>query len=185
MDIVQTKQLIKREMAVARVSARRATRAVFLFVAWLAITWLGPEVLPSEGWNIWVSMGALAAYSFLTVVALAAVYNGTRRLVRTGVMRKVVTTYLAPFWMVGTGAICAGLGVWRATADPVVSVWLGVGTALCALSAAYAIARHLEVRELAASLDQIEHSPTELALRTWKAELAARIEAARSVRLPD
>ena len=181
---VKTHDLISKEIAVARISARRAARAVAIFSTWLLVTWLGPDVLPSEGWSIWVSVGALAGYSLLTVSALVAVYMGALRVVRTGVMRRVVSTYLAPFWGVAFAALCTGAFLWTAIDDPIVAVWLSIGSTLTVLSAAYAVARFLEVRELLSSQRQIAHAPSDVVMRTWKRELVARLDAARSIRLP-
>ncbi len=179
---MRTRTLIAREIAVARIAARRGTRAVLLFTAWLLVTWLGPELSPPRGWSIWATAGAVAGYSVLTVAALAAVWWSASRVLFTGVLRRVVSAYLMPFWMVGFGCLCAGGAVWSALDDPIASVWLGLGCALTMLTAAYALARLLEVRELRHDHRQIAHAPTEVALGTWKRELHARLDAHGSIR---
>ena len=162
--------------------AGRGLRAVGLFSAWLLVTWLGPELSPSQGWSIWVTATALAGYSFLTVGALVAVWLGSTRLVHTGVLRRVVSAHLAPFWMVGMAALCLGAAIWTAVDDPVISVWLGLGCALTLLTGAYASARLLEIRELRRSQSQIACAPSEVVLQTWRREIEDRLDAAGSVR---
>ena len=50
------------------------------------------------------------------------------------------------------------------------------------LTAAYACARLLEIRELRRSQSQIACAPSEVVLRTWRRELEDRLDAAGSVR---
>lgn len=180
---MRTRKLVEREMRVARISARRAGRAAALFSAWLLVTWLGPDASPPAGWTVWHSFGALLAYSFVTVAALVAVWRAATRVLLTGVLRRVVTAYLAPFWVVGIGCGCAGAAVWSAVGDPVVSVWLGIGSALTALTACFAAARWLESRALDRDRRTLDDLPGDVALGTWRRELRARLDAAGSIRL--
>lgn len=180
---VRTRLLIAKEMGVARISAARATRAVGLFTAWLLVTWLGPGFEPPGGWTLWSMVAALAGYSLLTVGALVNVWWWAIKLVWTGVLRRVVSTYLAPFWMVAAGCLCAGGAIWSQVGDPYAALWLAAGTVFTLLTAAYALARRLEVRRLGQDERQLAQLPTELALRTWSHELRKRLEAHSSIRI--
>ena len=180
---VRTRLLIAKEIGVARISASRAMRAVALFTAWLLVTWLGPEVHPPGGWTLWWMVGALAAYSVLTVGALINVWWWAMKLVRTGVLRRVVSAYFAPFWMVAAGCLCAGAAVWSVVGDPIAAVWLAIGCVFTMLTAAYGIARRIEVRRLEQDERQLAHMPSEIKLRTWSKELRARLDAHSSIRV--
>ena len=154
-----------------------------VFTTWLLLTWLGPEVLPDAGWSLVASAVAIGAYAILTCSALVLVWWWSVRILLTGVLRRVVSAHLAPFWMVATGCLCAGGAVWRAVDDPIASVWLAAGTSLSLITACYTVARRLEVRTLDESLAHLVHAPSEVVMRTWQQELGARLEAASSVRL--
>lgn len=180
---MKTRSLIEREITVARIHARRAARAVGVFVVWLLVTWLGPEVGPADGWSLWASAVVVALYGLLTAGAVVAVWWTAVRVVRAGVLRRVVSAHFAPFWMVAASAACAGGAIWRAVDDPMVSVWLAAGTSLAMLAGAYGLARALEVRELRQAREHLAHAPSEVALGTWKQEIAARLDAASSIRL--
>jgi hypothetical protein len=170
----KTELLLIAEIAAAKASARRGLIAVSLFVAWLFATWLGPETEPPGGWSLaWIA-GAVGVYSLLTIGALVALVRGVTRL-RTGVLRRVVSTFLAPFWMVVAAATLLGGGIWAAADDPILSVWLGVGTTLALVTSAYAAARLLEAGQLESARKQLTHAPSDVALRTWKREIRARL----------
>lgn len=154
-----------------------------VFTTWLLLTWLGPELLPDTGWTVIASCIAIGAYALLTCGALALVWWWSVRVLLTGVLRRVMTQHLAPFWMVATGCVCAGGMVWRAVDDPIASVWLAAGTALSLLTACYTLARRLEVRTLDESLAHLSHAPSDVVMGTWQRELGERLEAASSVRL--
>lgn len=178
---VQTKALIAREIVVAESHARRATTSVAWFTGWLLVTWLGQDLEPPGGWTlITIPIGVLG-YAVLTIATLASVWWWAIRVVGTGVLRRVVGTYLAPFWIVAAAGACAGGAVWTIVDDPIHSVWLAVGSAVNVLTAAYAAARFAEIRDLRSSMRQIELAPTEIVMRTWTQEIRARIEAAKSL----
>jgi hypothetical protein len=158
-------------------------RAVGVFTAWLLLTWLGPELLPDAGWSVVASCVAIGGYALLTCGALALVWWWSVRVLLTGVLRRVVTQHLAPFWMVAAGCLCAGGAVWRSVDDPLASLWLAAGTTLSLITACYSLARWIEVRALEQSLEHLAHAPSDVVMRTWQQELGARIEAASSVRL--
>jgi len=170
-----TRTLIAAEIAAARASARGALATVALFVAWLLVTWLGPAFEPEGGYTLALSAVCLGGYSLLTIGTLVALLRGAGRLVRAGVLRRVVTAHLAPFWLVAVAAAVTGGAVWCAASDPFLAVWLGVGTTLAILTSGYAAARILEASQLSEDCLQLSFAPSEAATRTWKRELATRL----------
>lgn len=180
--------LTAEEIDVAQRSTRRAGRAVALFSTWAAVTWLGPVLSPLGHWGWTATAIALVLYTALTLASLLSVLWGATRLVFRGVMRRVLGTYLAPFWLVALGSLGIGAVVWllasrTAWTDAVFAAWIALGATFASLSGAYALARHREVRALRAGQRHVGPDRSGVGVRTWRQELGERLDAARSMRV--